>query len=294
MICGEKCFEIFGISNNEKNRQENFPIGNDDTERNQIQIEQIKIKNDFLSNSDIGSESDSGLGSVRTSKKDEIQNQASIRAAESTICTVTRADSMGTLAQDCISIEDEFNLLPMMEGGESLTDLVLFEFKKLNTIDILQLKHDFDQYESSTRKKRENRPVCIPDMNLKKSNHVIEQQPRDQPRDQPRNQVREKKMRKKRKMTRKRIDSIKEDSSSTDSDRDQPIRNKPSKSSSTVVPPHEPVIQPVVQPRGIMKKTSSIVELPEAAVLPHRTQSVEENVIIQQSVVDLKKRFESV
>ena len=27
---------------------ENFPIGNDDTERNQIQIEQIKIKNDFL------------------------------------------------------------------------------------------------------------------------------------------------------------------------------------------------------------------------------------------------------
>ena len=136
-------------------------------------------------------------------------------------------------------------------------------------------------------------------MNLKKSNHVIEQQPRDQqPRDQPRNQVREKKMRKKRKMTRKRIDSIKEDSSSTDSDRDQPIRNKPSKSSSTVVPPHEPVIQPViqpvVQPRGIMKKTSSIVELPEAAVLPHRTQSVEENVIIQQSVVDLKKRFESV
>ena len=51
---------------------------------------------------------------------------------------------------DCISIEDEFNLLPMMEGGESLTDLVLFEFKKLNTIDILQLKHDFDQYESST------------------------------------------------------------------------------------------------------------------------------------------------
>ena len=30
--------------------------------------------------------------------------QASIRAAESTICTVTRADSMGTLAQGTCSI----------------------------------------------------------------------------------------------------------------------------------------------------------------------------------------------
>jgi hypothetical protein len=227
---------------------------------------------------------------------------------------------MGTLAQDCISIEDEFPmLLPMMEGGESLTDLVLFEFKKLDTIDILQLKHDFDQYEHKQTNKsrrsgqtRENRIRTVPDLNMKgesvtKSVHVTKAESRDQ----SGSRGREKKMRKKRKMTRKRVDSIKEDSSSTDSDRDshQPIRSKQSQSY------QKPTfaLEHPIQPRSIMKKTNPIPaptppasEAPPAPSAPPTTAPVNESELViastetleepirQQSVGDLKRKFESV
>jgi len=324
MICGEKCFEIFGISNFKKDKSENFESREEiQQNQNQVQLDQIKTKNDFLSNSDIGSESDSGLGSVRTSKKDDqtqsVLGTQSIRAAESTICTVTRADSMGTLAQDCISIEDEFNLLPMMEGGESLTDLVLFEFKKLDTIDILQLKHDFDQYDNLTKSRRsvqtrENRIPrnrTVPDLNMKGESVTKIHVTKAESRDQSGSRGREKKMRKKRKMTRKRVDSIKEDSSSTDSDRDshQPIRSKQSQSyqKPAFATEHLPV---PIQPRSIMKKTNPIpaptppateaasappttAPINELEEVPASTETLEEP-IRQQSVGDLKRKFESV
>ena len=98
-------------------------------DRQNIKIEHFhleKLKNiECLSTSDGGSESDSGVGSVRTSKtasgapksiksinqSDTEKNLAGLKLApkspepqfidrDSTICTVTRADSMATLDQD--------------------------------------------------------------------------------------------------------------------------------------------------------------------------------------------------
>merc|ERR1712021_39237 len=61
-----------------------------------------------------------------------------------------RADSMGTLAQDCYSLDqfdDEFISIFDGHASETLTDLVMQEFSKMQTIDVFQLKSSFEQFE---------------------------------------------------------------------------------------------------------------------------------------------------
>jgi hypothetical protein len=71
---------------------------------------------------------------------------------------------MGTLAQDCYSLDqfdDEFISIFDGHASETLTDLVMQEFSKMQTIDVFQLKSDFEKFERVG-----GRPVVSSDIKL--------------------------------------------------------------------------------------------------------------------------------
>jgi hypothetical protein len=245
MICGDQCLKIFGFGES----KELSPPGvrKEEIRRCEIQIEHshlTKMKNDIHSTSDIGSESDSGLGSVRTSKK---QNQTisaqnsevdteenGQEAPESTICTVTRADSMGTLAQDCISLdqlEDEF--ISVFDGAQTLTDLVMAEFQKLDTIDVQQLQADFEKYERAgcnvlplNRRSTRIKMNKVPKLNVAQDSDTTVSCHKSETNARP---SREKKMRKKRKTKKKVQDEGVSETDSSEDGMNQNIKPSPQK-----------------------------------------------------------------
>lgn len=235
MVCNEQCLKLFGMNEKKETSQE-FNITGETIRRGEIQIEHAhlntKLNNKAYcqSNSDVGSESDSGLGSVRTSKK-ESDSQKTISEPEvaaepeSTICTVTRADSMGTLAQDCYSLDqfdDEFISILDGSASETLTDLVMKEFSKMKTIDVMQLQSDFAKFERVGPIVRPGRSrSAVPALAVattKSSTDVTS--PKQEPL-----QKREKKMRKKRKMIRQKPEN--EQSSTSSSESDVIVQQKP-------------------------------------------------------------------
>lgn len=246
MVCNEQCLKLFGLDQQKKQaKTQEFNIVGETIRRGEIQIEHAhltKLNKDFCpSTSDLGSESDSGLGSVRTSKKEsdsqktvsEPEEHLNPIEPESTICTVTRADSMGTLAQDCYSLDqfdDEFISIFDGHASETLTDLVMQEFSKMKTIDVFQLKSDFEKFERvglrPTHKPRATRSSALPQLIIAQTK--IEQkdnQPVKAVTEQPQVQKREKKMRKKRKMIRQKIEGANE--SSTSSSESDIVQQKP-------------------------------------------------------------------
>jgi len=245
MVCNEQCLKLFGLDQKTKQTPitKEFNIVGETIRRGEIQIEHAhltKLNKDFCpSTSDLGSESDSGLGSVRTSKKESDSqktvsepesspNEHGNELPESTICTVTRADSMGTLAQDCYSLDqfdDEFISIFDGHASETLTDLVMQEFSKMQTIDVFQLKSSFEQFERvgsrPVHKPRGNTRVAttVPQMPVKTeqtSSTVTRSESNPV-------QKREKKMRKKRKMIRQKV----EGESSTSSSESDVVQQKP-------------------------------------------------------------------
>merc|ERR1712176_740121 len=243
MVCNEQCLKLFGMNEKKETSQE-FNITGETIRRGEIQIEHAhlntKLNNKAYcqSNSDVGSESDSGLGSVRTSKKESDSqktiSEPEVNAAEpeSTICTVTRADSMGTLAQDCYSLDqfdDEFISILDGSASETLTDLVMQEFSKMKTIDVMQLQSDFAKFERvglrPTHKPRTTRSSALPQLMVAQAKNSEQ---KDQPVkavNEPQVQKREKKMRKKRKMIRQRVEGANE--SSTSSSESDIVQQKP-------------------------------------------------------------------
>jgi len=236
MVCNEQCLKLFGMNEKKETSQE-FNITGETIRRGEIQIEHAhlntKLNNKAYcqSNSDVGSESDSGLGSVRTSKKESDSqktiSEPEVNAAEpeSTICTVTRADSMGTLAQDCYSLDqfdDEFISILDGSASETLTDLVMQEFSKMKTIDVMQLQSDFAKFERVGPIVRPGRSrSAVPALAVataKSSTDVTS--PKQEPL-----QKREKKMRKKRKMIRQKPEN--EQSSTSSSESDVIVQQKP-------------------------------------------------------------------
>jgi len=223
MVCNEQCLKLFGME--QKKQVQEFNITGETIRRGEIQIEHAHLtklnKELCLSNSDVGSESDSGLGSVRTSKKESDSQKTASEAEnvqESTICTVTRADSMGTLAQDCYSLDqfdDEFISIFDGHASETLTDLVMQEFSKMQTIDVFQLKSDFEKFERRTTKPRSR--SAVPQL------PVVEGAKVEEKTEAPVVQKREKKMRKKRKMIRQKV----EGESSTSSSESDFVQQKP-------------------------------------------------------------------
>jgi hypothetical protein len=254
MVCNEQCLKLFGLDQAKQTPiTKEFNIVGETIRRGDIQIEHAhltKLNKDFCpSTSDLGSESDSGLGSVRTSKKESdsqktvsepescAPNELLHAEPESTICTVTRADSMGTLAQDCYSLDqfdDEFISIFDGHASETLTDLVMQEFSKMQTIDVFQLKSDFEKFERvggrPVHKPRGNTRVAttVPQMPIKTAT-TTEQQTSSQTiaktstESQNPVQKREKKMRKKRKMIRQKV----EGESSTSSSESDVVQQKP-------------------------------------------------------------------
>lgn len=245
MVCNEQCLKLFGLDQQKKQaKTQEFNIVGETIRRGEIQIEHAhltKLNKDFCpSTSDLGSESDSGLGSVRTSKK-ESDSQKTVSEPEelhnpiepeSTICTVTRADSMGTLAQDCYSLDqfdDEFISIFDGHASETLTDLVMQEFSKMKTIDVFQLKSDFEKFERvglrPTHKPRTTRSSALPQLMVAQAKNSEQ---KDQPVkavNEPQVQKREKKMRKKRKMIRQKVEGANE--SSTSSSESDIVQQKP-------------------------------------------------------------------
>lgn len=243
MICGDQCLKIFGFGES----KEVSPPGvrKEEIRRCEMQIEHshlTKMKNDIHSTSDIGSESDSGLGSVRTSKK---QNQTistphseveenGPEAPESTICTVTRADSMGTLAQDCISLDQlEDELISVFDGAQTLTDLVMAEFQKLDTIDVQQLQADFEKYERSgysvlplNRRSTRTKMNKVPQLNVAQDSDTTVSCHKSETNTRP---SREKKMRKKRKTKKKVQDEGVSETDSSEDGMNQNVKPSPQK-----------------------------------------------------------------
>lgn len=253
MVCNEQCLKLFGLDQAKQQTPitKEFNIVGETIRRGDIQIEHAhltKLNKDFCpSTSDLGSESDSGLGSVRTSKKESdsqktvsepesCQNEIHAELPESTICTVTRADSMGTLAQDCYSLDqfdDEFISIFDGHASETLTDLVMQEFSKMQTIDVFQLKSDFEKFERvggrPVHKPRGNTRVAttVPQMPVKTTTTTAEQQTsqaKTSTESQNPVQKREKKMRKKRKMIRQKVEG---ESSTSSSESDVVQQQKP-------------------------------------------------------------------
>jgi hypothetical protein len=75
MVCNEQCLKLFGLDQAKQTPiTKEFNIVGETIRRGDIHIEHAhltKLNKDFCpSTSDLGSESDSGLGSVRTSKKE--------------------------------------------------------------------------------------------------------------------------------------------------------------------------------------------------------------------------------
>jgi len=178
MICGDSCLSIFVCC--EKNIVEEKTTGLNRSgreivlDRQNIKIEHFHLEKlkqiECLSTSDLGSESDSGVGSVRTAT--ERTNESTSKAAsvsskhsavpkspepqyidrDSTICTVTRADSMATLDQDCNSLDafDDDDILSIFTnhiGNESLSELMMAEFSKMATINVKKLAQDFAKHD---------------------------------------------------------------------------------------------------------------------------------------------------
>lgn len=254
MVCNEQCLKLFGLDQQKKQaKTQEFNIVGETIRRGEIQIEHAhltKLNKDFCpSTSDLGSESDSGLGSVRTSKK-ESDSQKTVSEPEehnpiepeSTICTVTRADSMGTLAQDCYSLDqfdDEFISIFDGHASETLTDLVMQEFSKMKTIDVFQLKSDFEKFERvglrPTHKPRATRSSALPQLIVAQSK--IEQKEVKAVNEQPQVQKREKKMRKKRKMIRQKVEGANE--SSTSSSESDIVQQKPKRKTQSTEQQHQ-------------------------------------------------------
>jgi len=252
MVCNEQCLKLFGLDQAKQQTPitKEFNIVGETIRRGDIQIEHAhltKLNKDFCpSTSDLGSESDSGLGSVRTSKKESdsqktvsepesCQNEIHAELPESTICTVTRADSMGTLAQDCYSLDqfdDEFISIFDGHASETLTDLVMQEFSKMQTIDVFQLKSDFEKFERvggrPVHKPRGNTRVAttVPQMPVKTTTTTEQQTSQAKTSTESQNPVqkREKKMRKKRKMIRQKVEG---ESSTSSSESDVVQQQKP-------------------------------------------------------------------
>merc|ERR1739848_536375 len=136
MICGDSCFSILVCCSEdvrEEKLTESSRRGREIVlDRQNIKIEHFhleKLKHIECHSNSSGSESDSGLGSELTgglgtsvlgteklgrksfnSKQESTQDSFSLKSPEpqimdreSTICTVTRADSLATLDQDCHS-----------------------------------------------------------------------------------------------------------------------------------------------------------------------------------------------
>lgn len=265
MVCNEQCLKLFGMNEKKETSQE-FNITGETIRRGEIQIEHAhlntKLNNKAYcqSNSDVGSESDSGLGSVRTSKKESDSqktiSEPEVNAAEpeSTICTVTRADSMGTLAQDCYSLDqfdDEFISILDGSASETLTDLVMQEFSKMKTIDVMQLQSDFAKFERvgpSVRSGRSRSAVPALAVATTKSSTDV-----TSPKQEP-IQKREKKMRKKRKMIRQKPEN--EQSSTSSSESDVIVQQKPAPKRKAVQQTAEQPTQAVV-PTGQAAADSS-------------------------------------
>lgn len=235
-MCNEQCLKLFGINEKMETSKE-FKLTGETIRRGEIQIEHAHLNNKLnnkaycQSNSDVGSESDSGLGSVRTSKK-ESDSQKTISETEvnqaepeSTICTVTRADSMGTLAQDCYSLDqfdDEFISILDGSASETLTDLVMQEFTKMKTVDVIQLRNDFAKFERVEPVVRPNRSrSAVPALAVATTKSSTDA---TSPKQEPL-QKREKKMRKKRKMIRQKLEN--EQSSTSSSESDIVVQQKP-------------------------------------------------------------------
>lgn len=255
MVCNEQCLKLFGLDQQKKQaKTQEFNIVGETIRRGEIQIEHAhltKLNKDFCpSTSDLGSESDSGLGSVRTSKK-ESDSQKTVSEPEehnpiepeSTICTVTRADSMGTLAQDCYSLDqfdDEFISIFDGHASETLTDLVMQEFSKMKTIDVFQLKSDFEKFERvglrPTHKPRATRSSALPQLIVAQSKS-LEQKEVKAVSEQPQVQKREKKMRKKRKMIRQKVEGANE--SSTSSSESDIVQQKPKRKTQSTEQQHQ-------------------------------------------------------
>merc|ERR1739838_556649 len=135
-------------------------------------------------------------------------------------------------AQDCYSLDqfdDEFISIFDCHASETLTDLVMQEFSKMKTIDVVQLKNDFEKFERvgrrPTHKPRTRRSSALPQL-------IIAQAKNSELKDQTikavsehQVQKREKKMRKKRKMIRQKIEGANE--SSTSSSESDIVQQKP-------------------------------------------------------------------
>lgn len=279
MICGDSCLTVFVCC--EKDIFEDKITGQNKTgreivlDRQNIKIEHFhleKLKNiECLSTSDGGSESDSGVGSVRTSKtasgapksiksinqSETEKHLTGLKLApkspepqfidrDSTICTVTRADSMATLDQDCHSLDafDDDDLLSIFNlGAESLTELMMAEFSKMATIDAQELAQEFakqdrqviplsdQQHVRRAALKRGGSAVTVlsKQLSLRSDRIMAPSNQADSTPDVPSTpeidlKNREKKMRKKRRMTRKTnfdADELETDSTS-DSSRETP------------------------------------------------------------------------
>lgn len=272
MICGDSCLSIFVCC--EKNIVEDKTSGLNRKreivlDRQNIKIEHFpnleKLKHiECLSTSDLGSESDSGVGSVRTASArtnktaeetvlveqtgsvvDQEANlevpkspEAQYMDRDSTICTVTRADSMATLDQDCNSLDafDDDDILSIFTnhlGNESLSDLMMAEFKKMTTINVKQLAYDFakhDQLLCAADKKVFDHLPLQKQLSQKhlKAKIVAESTPDVPSTPEIDLKNREKKMRKKRKMTRKTNFEMdeKEIDYTSDSSRDSPCNGR--------------------------------------------------------------------
>jgi hypothetical protein len=246
-------------------------------DRQNIKIEHFHLEKlkqiECLSTSDLGSESDSGVGSVRT---DRTQTQNSTQSKpevaplvvkstqevpkspepqfidrDSTICTVTRADSMATLDQDCNSLDafdddDILSIFTNQVGNESLSDLMMAEFSKMATINVKKLAQDFAKHDERfgnypiEKQIGRVRPIrsqsaifmsaslMLKNAKMTRSETLAESTPDVPSTPEIDLKNREKKMRKKRRMTRKTnfdADETETDSTS-DSSRDSPCNGR--------------------------------------------------------------------
>lgn len=289
MICGDSCLSIFVCC--EKNIIEEKTTGLNRRgreivlDRQNIKIEHFHLEKlkqiECLSTSDLGSESDSGVGSVRTATENSENRNSSTSSQsssaeknsknsgipkspepqfidrDSTICTVTRADSMATLDQDCNSLDafdddDILSIFTNQMGNESLSELMMAEFSKMATINVKKLAQDFAKHDEQfgiypvEKQKFRNRPirtqsaifmsaVMLKNSKISKKHPTRSETLAESTPDVPSTpeidlKNREKKMRKKRRMTRKTnfdADETETDSTS-DSSRDSPCNGRKS------------------------------------------------------------------
>lgn len=272
MICGDSCFNIFVCCDKDFLEDKTSGLNRRGREivldRQTIKIEHFHLEKlkqiECLSSEEGGSESDSGVGSVRTATEGEKSKKSnkSHKSPEpqfidrdSTICTVTRADSMATLDQDCNSLDafDDDDILSIFTahiGSESLSDLMIAEFSKMETINATQLAKDFAKHDAqfgATEKQTDGSslqrkssvfiPVMLMKKGISKKNSIksqiltlAESTPDIPSTPEIDLKNREKKMRKKRRMTRKTTfdaDDVETDSTS-DSSRDSPQNGRKS------------------------------------------------------------------